>query len=189
MSELERGVLVLRRALGTPVARVTLIALAAVGTVALLYTQPWMPDLLFPLVMLAALAGVVAVGVKADLDRMRVLEDGGARDVPTAVGQRRGAAQHQAASEGGAGLRIQPVDGAVDMLVVRLPIHSVTIVTQGTMQYVLIPLRELMPVVQSIVDAQLREREERQREERPQVVLVPVRQDGEARSLLRLLRW
>lgn len=86
-------------------------------------------------------------------------------------------------------MRIQPVDAAVDMLVVRLPIHSVTIVTQGTMQYVLIPLRELMPVVQSIVDAQLREREERQREERPQVVLVPVRQDGEARSLLKLLRW
>ncbi|MEM4455486.1 MAG: hypothetical protein QXT28_12280, partial [Thermofilaceae archaeon] len=134
MSELERGVLVLRRALGTPVARVTLIALAAVGTVALLYTQPWMPDLLFPLVMLAALAGVVAVGVKADLDRMRELEGGGAHAVPAAVGQ---AAQHQAASEGGAGLRIQPVDAAVDMLVVRLPIHSVTIVTQGTMQYVL----------------------------------------------------
>ncbi|MEM1522041.1 MAG: hypothetical protein QXU69_03390 [Thermofilaceae archaeon] len=183
MSGLERGVLVLKRALGTPVARVTLIVLAAVGTVALLYTQPWMPDYLFPLVMLAALAGVVTVGVKADLDRMRELEDGGAHTVPTAVEHGR-AAQPQGAGESEAGLRIQPVDAAVDMLVVKLPIHSVTIVTQGTMQYVLIPLRELMPVVQSIVDAQPREREER-----PQVVLVPVRQDGEAKSLLGLLRW
>ncbi|MEM4853312.1 MAG: hypothetical protein QXQ60_07080 [Thermofilum sp.] len=172
--------------LASPVLQVSLIALTAVGTVALVYSQPWMPDQLFPMIMAAALAGVVAVGVKADLDRMRGLE-GDSRAVPTAVG--RGAEEEEARSEARSELRLQPDGEAVDMLVVRLPIHSVTIVTQGTMQYVLIPLRELMPVVRSIVDAQLREQEKVEGERGPQVVLVPVRHDGEARSLLRLLRW